>query len=114
MTPRNVLAIKLRYLGDVLLATPALHALKAAYPTARLSVLVNRGTDAVLRGNEDVDEIIPLDRGSLYEQTRFVWQMRRRRFDTVVESSSLGPPPSAPTARPWPAAPTSRPSDASR
>lgn len=85
MTPRNVLAIKLRYLGDVLLATPALRALKAAYPTARLSVLVNRGTDAVLRGNEDVDEIIPLDRGSIYEQTRFVWQMRRRRFDTVVD-----------------------------
>ena len=60
MTPRNILAIKLRYLGDVLLATPTLHALKTAYPTARLSVLVNRGTDAVLRANPDVDEIIPV------------------------------------------------------
>ena len=85
MTPRNILAIKLRYLGDVLLATPTLHALKTAYPTARLSVLVNRGTDAVLRANPDVDEIIPLDRGSILQQTRFVWEIRRRRFDTVVD-----------------------------
>lgn len=85
MTPRNILAIKLRYLGDVLLATPTLHALKTAYPTACLSVLVNRGTDAVLRANPDVDEIIPLDRGSILQQTRFVWEIRRRRFDTVVD-----------------------------
>ena len=85
MTPRNILAIKLRYLGDVLLATPTLHALKAAYPMARLSVLVNRGTDAILRANPDVDEIIPLDRGSILQQTRFAWEIRRRGFDTVVD-----------------------------
>jgi predicted lipopolysaccharide heptosyltransferase III len=85
MKPRNVLAIKLRYLGDVLLATPTLHALKAAFPAARLSVLVNRGTEDILRGNPHVDEIIPLDRGSLYQQGRFVWEIRRRRFDTVVD-----------------------------
>lgn len=85
MTPRNILAIKLRYLGDVLLATPTLHALKTAYPAARLSVLVNRGTEAVLRANSDVDEIILLDRGSIVQQTRFVWEIRRRRFDTVVD-----------------------------
>ena len=85
MTPRNILAIKLRYLGDVLLATPTLHALKTAYPLARLSVLVNRGTEAVLRENPDVDEIIPLHRGSILQQTRFVWEIRRRQFDAVVD-----------------------------
>jgi predicted lipopolysaccharide heptosyltransferase III len=85
MTPRNILAIKLRYLGDVLLATPTLHALKTAYPSARLSVLVNRGTEAVLGGNPDVDEVIPLDRGSIVQQSRFVWEIRRRRFDVVVD-----------------------------
>ena len=85
MIPRNVLAIKLRYFGDVLLATPTLHALKAAYPSARLSVLVNRGTEQILRGNPDVDEIVPLDRGSIVEQCGFAWQIRRRRFDTVVD-----------------------------
>jgi heptosyltransferase-3 len=85
MIPRNILAIKLRYLGDVLLATPTLHALKAAYPAARLTVLVNRGTEEILRANPHVDDIIPLDRGSIIEQWRFAWQIRRRGFDTVVD-----------------------------
>jgi predicted lipopolysaccharide heptosyltransferase III len=85
MTPRHILAIKLRYLGDVLLATPTLHALKTAYPHARLSVLVNRGTEDILRANPDVDEIILLDRGSIFQQSRFVWEIRRRGFDTVVD-----------------------------
>src|SRR4029453_15836068 len=85
MIPRNVLAIKLRYLGDVLLATPTFHALKVAFPEARLTVLVNRGTDDILRGNPHVDEILPLDRGSILQQSRFILDIRRRRFDTVVD-----------------------------
>jgi heptosyltransferase III len=85
MTPRNILAIKLRYLGDVLLATPTLHALKTAYPQARVSMLVNQGTEDILLGNPDVDEIIALDRGSIFQQCRFVWEIRRRRFDMVVD-----------------------------
>ena len=85
MTPRNILAIKLRYLGDVLLATPTLHALKTAYPAARLTALVNRGTEDILRGNPDVDEILPVERGSIIQQSRFALEIRRRKFDTVVD-----------------------------
>ena len=85
MNPHNILVIKLRYLGDVLLATPTLDALKTAYPAARLSVLVNRGTEEILHGNPHVDEIIPLDRGSMLQQSCFVLEMRWRRFDTVVD-----------------------------
>ncbi len=85
MTPRNVLAIKLRYLGDVLLATPTLHSLKSAYPGAKLTALVNRGTEDILQGNPHVDEILALDRGSIFQQSRFVLEIRRRRFDTVVD-----------------------------
>jgi predicted lipopolysaccharide heptosyltransferase III len=32
-----------------------------------------------------VDEIIPLDRGSILQQGRFLLEVRRRRFDTVVD-----------------------------
>jgi len=85
MTPRNVLVIKLRYLGDVLLATPALEALKAAHPSARLTVVVNRGTEAMLEGNPHVDEVLPLERGSIFSQWRFLAGLRSRRFDCVID-----------------------------
>ncbi|WP_155970510.1 putative lipopolysaccharide heptosyltransferase III [Nitrospira japonica] len=85
MAPRNILVIKLRYLGDVLLATPTLEALKAAYPSARLTVVVNRGTEAMLAGNPHADEVLPLERGSILSQWRFLRELRRRRFDWVID-----------------------------
>ena len=82
---RNVLIIKLRYIGDVLLATPTLHAIKAAQPDVRVTMMVNRGTEDVLSGNQDVDEIMVLDKGSLAAQSRIIAGLRSRRFDTVID-----------------------------
>lgn len=82
---RNVLIIKLRYIGDVLLATPTVRAIKAARPDARVTMMVNRGTEDVLSGNPDIDEIMVLDKGSLAAQWRFIAGLRRRRFDAVID-----------------------------
>ena len=82
---RNVLIIKLRYIGDVLLATPTVRAIKAARPDARVTMMVNRGTEDVLSGNPDLDEVVVLDKGSLAAQWQLVAGLRRRRFDTVID-----------------------------
>jgi len=55
--PRSILLIRPDHLGDVLLLTPALHALRAALPHARLTALVGPWSAAVLRGNEDIDAV---------------------------------------------------------
>ena len=81
----NILIIKLRYIGDVLLATPTLCAIKAARPDVRVTMMVNRGTEGVLSGNPDIDEILVLDKGSLAAQWRLIVELRRRRFDTVID-----------------------------
>ena len=81
----NILIIKLRYIGDVLLATPTLRALKAARPDVRVTMMVNRGTEGVLSGNPDIDEILTLDKGSLVAKLRLILELRRRRFDTVID-----------------------------
>src|SRR3989304_5016584 len=60
--PRTILVIKLKHIGDVLLGTPAIHALKAAYPAARIHALVSRGTEEMLAGNPDPARVIPLAR----------------------------------------------------
>jgi heptosyltransferase-3 len=82
---RNVLIIKLRYIGDVLLATPTVRAIKAARPDVRITMMVNRGTEDVLSGNQDIDEIVVLDKGSLAAQWRLIAGLRHRQFDTVID-----------------------------
>jgi len=82
---KNILIIKLRYIGDVLLATPTMRAIKAARPDVLVTMMVNRGTEDVLSGNQDVDEIMVLDKGSLAAQWGLIAGLRRRRFDTVID-----------------------------
>jgi len=82
---KNVLVIKLRYIGDVLLATPTIRAIKAARPDIRVTMMVNRGTEDVLSGNPDLDEIMVLDKGSLAAQSRLIAGLRARQFDTVID-----------------------------
>ena len=81
----NVLIIKLRYIGDVLLATPTLRAIKSARPDVRVTMMVNCGSEDVLFGNPDLDEVLVLDKGSLAAQWRLIAGLRRRRFDTVID-----------------------------
>ena len=85
ISPQHILVIKLRYLGDVLLATPVLQALKAAYPAARVTIVVNRGTETILGANPHLDEILPLDRGSIAAQWSFATGLGRRRFDLAID-----------------------------
>jgi predicted lipopolysaccharide heptosyltransferase III len=81
----NIFVIKLRYIGDVLLATPTVRAIKAAHSDVRVTMMVNRGTEDVLSGNPDLDKIVVLDKGSLAAQWRLIAGLRRRQFDTVID-----------------------------
>lgn len=81
----TILVIKLRYLGDVLLATPVLRALRERFPEAHLAAAVNRGTEDVLIGNPDLNEVLAVERGGLASQLRLLGEVRRRRFDCVLD-----------------------------
>lgn len=56
--PRSALVVTLRYLGDALLSTPLVHALKQRYPECAVDVLVFAGTEGVFEGNRDVARVI--------------------------------------------------------
>ncbi len=84
--PRRILCIKLKHIGDVLLTTPAFRALRQAWPESTIAVLVPRGTEEVLRGNPDLDDILVLDRGAgMTGSLRTALAVRRFRPDLVLE-----------------------------
>jgi len=85
MKVTNILVIKLRHIGDVLLATPVFASLREAYPDAKLSILVNRGTEEILAHHPAIDELIIAEKGRIGAQLRFLGILRRKRFDCVVD-----------------------------
>ena len=56
--PRSILVVRLDHLGDVLMSTPAIAALRNAFPESRIEVLVAPWGRAAVEGNPDIDEIL--------------------------------------------------------
>lgn len=58
----KILVVQTSFLGDVVLTTPLLSALKRRFPSAQLSVLCSPQAKAVLEGNPDIHEILTDDK----------------------------------------------------
>ena len=56
-TARNILLVRLDNLGDVLLTTPAFHAVKTSLPSARLTLLASPMVAQVGLLDPDIDDI---------------------------------------------------------
>lgn len=94
---KRILIIKLWAMGDILMATPLLTALRAADPAAHISWLADVQYAGLLEGHPLIDELIPLDSGGwrrllrqgkvlawLRQSCRLNAEMRHRRFDVAI------------------------------
>jgi heptosyltransferase-3 len=80
----RILVITLRRLGDVLLTTPLIRSIRRGFAEAVLDVLVFRGSDAILRGNPDINKVMTMaERPSIGETLALVRDLFRR-YDLVV------------------------------
>src|SRR5690348_1784231 len=62
--PARVLVALLCPIGDTLLATPALAALRNRFPDAEITALVYRANAGILEGNPAIDKRLVLDAGA--------------------------------------------------
>jgi ADP-heptose:LPS heptosyltransferase len=86
--PRSLLLIQPRWLGDVLLCTPAIHAARAALPAARIDFATEPAGAAVLEGNPDLDDTIVATPGT--GRLQLLRRLHRARYDAVVDFRSTG------------------------
>ncbi len=84
-TPRRILVIRMRYLGDVLLLQPPLRALRRAFPNAAIDVLVNPGTEVALHAPGCARDTLVWPRGSLAQELRTLARIRARRYDWAID-----------------------------
>ncbi len=82
-TGARLLVLRLRSLGDTLLVTPALRAVKAWRPDLEVFTLVEKRFVGVFAGNPDVTEAIGFESRAQFLST--VAALRRRRFALAVD-----------------------------
>jgi heptosyltransferase-3 len=80
---RRVLVVRLRSIGDAVLATPALYALRRFLPQARIDILLEEWVAPVLDGLQMVDNCITVERGNLASRARVARQLRATRYDVA-------------------------------
>jgi len=83
----RILISRMKYIGDVVLTTPVLRALRERYPEAHIAYLAEKEAVSLLQHHPCIDEIIPFDftRPTLLEQPRVMWLLRRRKFDIFID-----------------------------
>ena len=80
---QRVLVIRLRSIGDTVLATPSLFALKRFLPHAQIDILVEDWVAPLLANHPHIDNVIELERGGVVKRMNIAREIRSARYDVV-------------------------------
>ncbi len=80
---RRVLLIRLRSIGDTVLSTPSLFALRRFLPHAEIDILVEDWVAPILENHPHATNIVVLERGGMAARLRVAREIRSARYDVV-------------------------------
>jgi len=84
--PRKIMLVTLSNIGDVILTTPVIMALKSSFPDSEITLVVGPRAVELFSRNNSIDKIIVYDKhASLLKQFRFLRELRKTRYDYVVD-----------------------------
>ena len=91
---RTILLFDFHLIGDIVLLTPLLSAIRARYGQARIALVSGPWASDILQGSALVDELIPfvapwVKKGSAFRGLRnclaLIWRLRSERWDLGIE-----------------------------
>jgi lipopolysaccharide heptosyltransferase II len=96
-SPQRIGLLKPSALGDIIHTLPVLTALRQRFPTAHITWIINSSYEPLIRGHCDLDDTLPFDRtaarrgylGAIRGWARFLVELRRRRFDLILDLQGL-------------------------
>ncbi len=99
MNPNNILLIRLKSIGDVVLTLPAVHVVRENFPAAKITYLTSKENAPLLRGFREVNDVITIDRRALRSGNPLemagkffglLRQLRAGKFSLVVDFQGYG------------------------
>ena len=87
----RVLFLRHDKIGDMIVSTGILRAIARAYPNIELDVLASKSNAAVIRNEPHLHEVIAFDRKSARGFPTAFRELRRRRYDAVIDCMVTAP-----------------------
>ncbi len=86
MTPRSILLVRFRRLGDIVLTTPAVALLKRGFPEASLTYVVEEPYRRLIEGHPLIDRaiVVPVKQ-KRPDFIRFIHSLRKERYDALLD-----------------------------
>lgn len=85
---RRILIVRTDRIGDVLLSTPVIKALRQNYPDAYIAMMVSPYTKEIINENPYLDEVIEYDKDGKHkgwlETLRFAFKLKKKKFDLAL------------------------------
>ena len=85
---KKILLVRLDRIGDVILSTPAIRAIRDAYPESYIAFMVRPYAAEVVEGNPYLNEIIIYDKEGeqkdLFGNLKFIQLLRKENFDLAI------------------------------
>jgi ADP-heptose:LPS heptosyltransferase len=91
-SPLRTLFVRYERIGDMIMATGLIRVLAQASSRGKVDVVANSSTAPVLEGNPHVGKVFTLDRGSRASYLRLMRQLRRERYEVIVDGRINNPP----------------------
>ena len=92
MAVKNILVVRFRQMGDAVLATPILNALRRYYPEAQIDFVLNERIAPLFEGHPGVSRLITFtdaERHALLTYIKKVWCIvRATRYDVIIDMRS--------------------------
>jgi lipopolysaccharide heptosyltransferase II len=85
---KRILIARTDRVGDVLLSTPVIEALRDRYPNAYIAMMVSPYAREIVQGNPYLDEVIIYDKDAKHKSwlgsMRFASKLRKKKFDLAL------------------------------
>jgi len=84
----KILIVRTDRIGDLLLSTPAIKAVREVYPNAHIAVMVQPYVEEIVDGNPYLDEVILYDKNGKHKEffgtLGFIFELRKKGFDIAI------------------------------
>lgn len=85
---KRILIVRIDRIGDVLLSTPVIKALREAYPDAFIAMMVSPYAKDIVSGNPYLDEVIIYDKDGKHKSwgrsIKFSQNLKKKKFDAAI------------------------------
>jgi len=83
----RILISRMKFIGDVVLTTPVVRAVRERFPSAHIAYLAEKQAVSLLEGNPHLNELIAFDfsKPGFLEQLRVIQRLRKGKFDVFID-----------------------------